>query len=95
MRQQLILTVLCGVMALGAAGVAVWALASGQVWEQGIDGPFLVIVCLLTALVFAPIPFQAVRRTPLRSLLKGRRARSVQSVSPTPLDEKERIEQRG
>ena len=95
MWQQLIQTLLCGVIALGAAGVAVWALASGQVWEQGIDGLFLVIVCLLTALVFAPIPLEAARRSPLRSLLNRRKARTAEAAPSTLLREEERSEQRG
>ena len=100
MWQQVILTALCWVMLLGAAGVAAWALASGQVWEQGIDGLFLVIVCLLIALVFAPIPLEAVRRSSLRSLLRRKKAQTVEREEPrvapsTSREAEERSEQGG
>jgi hypothetical protein len=73
MRQEIIVNSFCLLIALGCVGAAVWALVTGQIGEQGIDGLFLLIVCLTIALIFSFIPLQAARQGLLRDLLKRKR----------------------
>jgi hypothetical protein len=74
---------LCLILTLGALGVAGWALLSGKVMEQGIDGLFLLTICLVIALLFSIIPLQAIRRSSLWHLLKQLRKRKpAQAAEP-------------
>ena len=52
MWQEIILNVFCAICGLAALGVAAAAVISGQIAAEGIDGLFLVMVCLLIALLF-------------------------------------------
>lgn len=66
------LNAFCALVVLAALAAIVWAVVTGQVLRQGLDGLFLVSVCLLLALVFAYIPAQALREGNLLELLKSR-----------------------
>jgi len=77
MWESIMLNALCLVLALSALGVAVWAVLSGQLFETGIDGLFLVLVCLLLAVVFLLNPLMAIRRGWLRELLKQRQPKTA------------------
>jgi hypothetical protein len=74
MSGQILVNVLCILIAAGALATAAWALISGQLGEQGIDGLFLVAVCLVIALIFSMIPLEAVRRGGWRNLLKRKKS---------------------
>lgn len=73
MRQELLIHLLCLIVAAGALGVAVWVVLGGQIGEQGIDALFLVAVALMTAFAFAAIPATAARKGALRDLLPRRK----------------------
>jgi hypothetical protein len=62
MWQEILLSAFCGLCVLVALGVAGWAIVSGQIAEQGLDGIFLLLVCLLIGLAFSAIPLQTVRK---------------------------------
>jgi hypothetical protein len=79
MRQQLITTALCLLIVLGALGFAGWTLITGQVHKQGIDALFLLSLCLVIALMFAPIPIMALRRGLLQQFLKSVREGKTKS----------------
>ena len=61
MWHDLLLNGFCAVCALAAFAIAVWSLASGAISDEGIDGIFLLLVCLLVGVTFSWIPLQAVR----------------------------------
>jgi hypothetical protein len=71
MRQQIVFALLCLLIVLGALGFAGWTLVTGQIYRQGIDALFLVTVCLLIVLMFAPIPVGAFRRGEVRQWLQS------------------------
>jgi uncharacterized membrane protein len=77
MWQDIILNVFCGICGLTAVGVAAWAVISGQISYQGIDGLFLLLVCLLIGLAFSVIPLQAVRKSLLKRMISQRASRSA------------------
>ena len=62
MWHDLLLNAFCAVCALVAFVIAVWSVASGAIADDGIDGIFLLLVCLLVAVTFSVIPMQAVRK---------------------------------
>jgi len=70
MSELLIINALCLLIALGALGIALWAVISGQVMNQGLDGLFLVVICLFIAFAFILSPFRELRRGRWRELLK-------------------------
>ncbi len=76
--QRIALNALCLLLAFGALIGAAWALLTGQAGEQGIDGLFLVLVCLFMALLFSIIPLQAIRQGLLKDLLKRKHATAVE-----------------
>jgi len=61
MSEQLVLYVLCLVIAAGSLAVAVWTLVTGQIGNQGLDAVFLIVVCLVFAAFFGFIPLKAFR----------------------------------
>jgi hypothetical protein len=80
MKEIIMLNIVCLVLALGALGVAVWAVLSGQLFETGVDGLFLVLVCLLLAVIFSIIPLQAIRKGLLRELLRQRQPKTSEKA---------------
>jgi len=60
-RQDRMIHGLCLLLGAGAVGVAGWAVLSGQVARLGIDGLFLLVVCLLFAFSFLWSPLSAIR----------------------------------
>jgi len=68
LREELILAAFCLVMALGSLAAAGWFVISGQLSGQGVDGLFLVVVCLALAAGFSFVPATAVRQGLLREL---------------------------
>ena len=80
--ELLVLNVVSFLIALGALGVAVWVLVSGQIQSQGIDGLFLLLVCLLIAVAFSLSPMQQIRRGVWRELLNRRKVKTVASEAP-------------
>ena len=69
----MILNLVCLFVALFALGVAVWALASGMLANEGVDALFLLAVCLVVAVLFGWTPVQWLRRSRLRELLKRKK----------------------
>lgn len=61
-REDLLTTSVCLLLVVGALAVAAWALITGQVANEGLDGVFLLIVCATIALVFSVIPLRALRQ---------------------------------
>lgn len=74
MWQQAIVYLLCLIVAGGSIAAALWALLTGQVGTEGMDGLFLIAVSLLFAFTFSLTPIQALRRGFLRDLLATRKA---------------------
>ena len=54
--------ILCALIALGSLATAVWVAVSGQIATQGLDALFLIVVCLVFALMFGIAPAQAIRK---------------------------------
>jgi TRAP-type C4-dicarboxylate transport system permease small subunit len=61
MREGLIVNGICALIAAGALGLAGWIVVSGQILNTGIDALFIVLVCLLMALLFSLGPLSALR----------------------------------
>lgn len=74
MWQQAIIYLLCLIVAVGSIGAALWALLTGQIGTEGMDGLFLIAVSLLFAFTFSLTSIQALRRGFLRDLLASRKA---------------------
>ena len=84
MWQQLAVVGLCLLFVLGALGAGAWAVITGQIGKQGIDALFLLFVCLLVALIFAPIPVQALRQGLLQQALKrSKGGKTEKGVEPS------------
>jgi len=88
-RQDIVLNALCLLMVLVAIVVGGWLLVSGRAMREGVDGLFLLSMCLLMAAVFAPIPLQAIRRGDLRELLKARKKQPVVQPGAEPVGERD------
>jgi hypothetical protein len=93
MRQRLIFDVLCLFIAVVALGFAGWTVVSGQIHKQGIDALFLVAVCLLIVLVFAPMPVAALRRGELQQWLKRRHEAKQPATTVESPDSSEKVKQ--
>lgn len=70
MREQMILNLICSVIALGTLGAVAWYLITGRASQEGIDGLFWVLSFLLAAILFSLMPLQSLRAALLRDLLK-------------------------
>jgi hypothetical protein len=70
MWQELFANVVCVLVALGSVAAAGYSLISGRAAEQGVDGLFLIIVCLVFAALFSIIPAMSLRSGALAHLLK-------------------------
>ena len=81
MWQDIFANVLCLLIALGSVAAAAWSVVSGRASEQGVDGLFLVIVCLLFGALFSILPVQFVRSGALAQLLKRTKS---QANAPEP-----------
>jgi hypothetical protein len=68
--EELLLSALCLLVALGALAVVVWTLATGQVGEQGLDALFSISICLLIVVTFGAIPLQAWRKKVWKEAVK-------------------------
>lgn len=68
--EELILSAISLLVAVGALAVVGWALVTGQIGEQELDALFLIAVCLLIAVTFGAIPLQTLRKGGLKDLLK-------------------------
>ena len=79
MRNQIIFNGLCLAIALVALGVALYALVTGAIEQQGVDGLFLILVSLLIALCFSLPPVQALRGGLLQEILKWRAPRASEA----------------
>lgn len=53
MKERVIVIAVCALIALGSMVVLAWALITGQVREQGLDGLFLLVTCLLLSAAFS------------------------------------------
>jgi hypothetical protein len=69
MWEDVVVQVLCILLALGSLAAAAWTVLTGQIGEQGLDAVFLVVVCLVAALTFSLIPLRAVRQGTWKNLL--------------------------
>src|SRR5262245_61215030 len=79
MRQEVIFSVLCLLIVLGALGFTGWTLASGQIHKHGIDALFLVALYLLIVVMLAPIPVRALRRGELHQWLQSAKHRGTKA----------------
>ena len=70
MWQEIFANAVCLLVALGSVAAAAYYLVSGQAAEQGLDGLFLIIVCLVFALLFSILPIQSLRSGALMHLMK-------------------------
>ena len=70
MWQEIFADVLCLLVVLGSVAAAGYSLVSGRAAEQGIDGLFLIIICLTFAALFSIIPAMSLRSGALAQLLK-------------------------
>jgi hypothetical protein len=77
MRNKIIFNGLCLAITVGALGVAAWALFTGMIAQQGVDGLFLILVCLLIAFTFSLAPVQAIRQGLLGEVLASYRSRAA------------------
>ena len=77
MRNQIIFNGLCLAITVGALGIAAWALFTGIIAQQGVDGLFLILVCLLIAFTFSLSPVQAIRQGLLKEIMKQYRSRAA------------------
>ncbi len=74
MRERLVVSSICMLIALIGVAIAGWAIVSGQIWAQGVEGLFLIIISLVVALFFAITPIMEIRR----GLFKGNQPKSSQ-----------------
>ncbi len=72
----------CFLLEPGSLGAAGQALLTGKAMEQGVDGLFLVIICLLFAALFAIIPLQSIRSGALQHLLMSKPAKADDKEEP-------------
>ncbi len=61
------------VVAFGSLAAAVAVLVRGDIGQTGLDGLFLLLVCLLFAVVFGLLGAQTMRQTVLADFLERRR----------------------
>jgi hypothetical protein len=71
-RSQILGTVFSLLIALLALAAAVWVVATGQAHD--LDALFLILVCLLFALLFSIPPLQAIRSGALRQVMTPKKA---------------------
>jgi hypothetical protein len=76
MWEGIIVQILCALLALGSLVAAGWTVLTGQIADQGLDAVFLVVVCLLSAVMFSIIPLRAIRQGKWRDLLHSASRRS-------------------
>ena len=79
MLQQLFIIGLCLVVMACSLGIAGWQIVSGQVFKQGVEAIFTIIVCLTLAAAFSFIPCQAWMNGSLQRML-GMRARAARAA---------------
>jgi uncharacterized membrane protein YfcA len=84
MREQIAVAALCLIIGVGALGAAAWALITGQIGRQGLDALFLILVCLLIAVMFLPFPVQLLRQGKWRELLKREKSKAAEETAPAP-----------
>jgi hypothetical protein len=77
----IVIHIVCLVLALGCLGVAGWAVVTGQLFKTGVDGLFLMLVCLLLALIFSIGPLQAIRQGLLKELLAQRKPKATEKAA--------------
>lgn len=70
MWQEIFEDVVCLTVVLGSIAAAGYSLITGRASEQGIDGLFLIIVCLVFVALFSIIPAMSLRSGALAQLLK-------------------------
>jgi len=63
--QQIVVDIVCSIIAFVALAAAVLAVATGQLETQGVDALFLIAFCLLVAGLFSWIPLLALRKAGL------------------------------
>ncbi len=76
MREQMILNLICSVIALGALGAVAWYLITGRASQDGIDGLFWIFSFLVAAVLFSLMPLQSLRAALPRGLLKRLRRKA-------------------
>lgn len=72
-REQVVMIAICTLIALGALGVAAWTLLTGQIHGQGVDGLFLLLVCLSLAAAFSLPLLRVFPVARLRQWIEARR----------------------
>ncbi|MBZ5526048.1 MAG: hypothetical protein LAP21_27830 [Acidobacteriia bacterium] len=82
MWQEIFANVVCVLVALGSVAAAGYSLVSGKAAEQGIDGLFLIIVCLVFAALFSILPAQSLRSGALAHLIKGNKPQPAAKEEP-------------
>jgi hypothetical protein len=81
MWQEIFASALCVLIALGAVAAAAWSLISGRASEQGMDGLFLIIICLVFAALFSIIPAMSLRSGALAQLMKGNKPEAAPAAA--------------
>lgn len=89
MRERLIVNGLCLLIALAALGYAGWGLFTGQIWIQGVDGLFLILISLFIAFLFALNPLLEIKRNGLQGLLGSSPGSSPARAEATASSSKE------
>ena len=84
MWQEIFANVVCLLVALGSIAAAGYSLVSGRASEQGIDGLFLVIVCLVFAALFSILPVQSLRSGALMRIIKGNQPEAKEEAKAAP-----------
>ena len=82
MWQELFADALCVLVALGSVAAAAYSLLSGRAAEQGVDGLFLIIVCLVFAALFSIIPAMSLRSGALAQFLKRNKPEPAAAEEP-------------
>jgi hypothetical protein len=82
MWQEILANAFCVLIALGAVAAAGYSLVSGKASEQGIDGLFLIVVCLVFAALFSILPVQSLRSGALMRIVKGNKPQPTAKEEP-------------
>lgn len=85
MREQWIESAVCALLAVVSLAIAAWTLLTGQVSAQGVDGLFLILVCLLLAAAFSIPPLQAVREGLLEDFFRARKKEKTPQSEPAEM----------
>ncbi|HWQ56685.1 MAG TPA: hypothetical protein VN442_23565 [Bryobacteraceae bacterium] len=90
MRQDVLINVVCLAVAAIALGVGVWVVFTGQITNNGVDGLFVLSVCLVTILVFGLIPAATIRSRMLLRRTEKKPAEKMETATMVAQKHEER-----